>query len=76
MLTGASGYVGGRLLSAAEEAGHDLRCMTRRPDELRQRAAPTTEVCRGDVLEPDTLAEALCDVDVAFYMVHSMGSAK
>ena len=74
LLTGASGYVGGRLLSALEEVGYDLRCMTRRPDELRQRAAPTTEVCQGDVLKPDTLTEALCGVDVAFYMVHSMGA--
>ena len=74
LLTGASGYVGGRLLPALEEAGYDLRCMTRRPEELRERAAPTTEICRGDVLEPDTLTEALRDVDVAFYMVHSMGA--
>ncbi len=74
LLTGASGYVGGRLLPALEEAGYDLRCMTRRPDELRQRAAPTTEICQGDVLAADTLTGSLRDVDVAFYMVHSMGT--
>ena len=47
LLTGASGYVGGRLLSALEEAGHDLRCMTRRPDELRQRAARLVDILKS-----------------------------
>ena len=74
LLTGASGYVGGRLLSALEKAGYGLRCMTRRPAELRQRTALTTEVFHGDVLQKDTLSESLRDIDVAFYMVHSMGA--
>lgn len=74
LLTGASGYVGGRLLPVLEEAGYALRCMTRRPGELRARVAAATEVCKGDVLQEDTLAEALRGVEVAFYMVHSMGA--
>ncbi len=74
LLTGASGYVGGRLLPVLEEAGYALRCMTRRPDELRARVAATTEVCKGDVLQESTLVEALNGIDVAFYMVHSMGA--
>ena len=74
LLTGASGYVGGRLLPVLEEAGYPLRCMTRRPAELRARVADSTEVCAGDVLNPDTLAVALSGIDVAFYMVHSMGA--
>jgi uncharacterized protein YbjT (DUF2867 family) len=74
LLTGASGYVGGRLLLALEARGEKLRCLTRRPDELRARVAASTEVCAGDVLRSETLAEAMQGVDVAYYMVHSMGA--
>ena len=74
LLTGASGYVGGRLLLALEARGEKLRCLTRRPDELRARVAASTEVCAGDVLRSETLAEVMQGVDVAYYMVHSMGA--
>lgn len=75
LLTGASGYVGGRLLEALQLAGHPLRCMARRPDYLLPRVAPGTEVVAGDVLDPESLARALTGVDTAFYLVHSMESA-
>jgi uncharacterized protein YbjT (DUF2867 family) len=75
LLTGASGYVGGRLLKAAEAAGVRLRCVARRPDHLRSRVAAETEVVRGDVLDPASLATALQNVSTAYYLVHSMGSA-
>ena len=75
LLTGASGYVGGRLLKALENAGVRLRCLARRPDYLRSRVAVETEVVRGDVLEPASLATALQNVSTAYYLVHSMGSA-
>lgn len=74
LLTGATGYVGGRLLRSLEKAGHRVRCLARRPEALTSRVAPGTEVVRGDVLEPDTLAGAMQGVDVAYYLVHSMGS--
>ena len=74
LLTGASGYVGGRLLRRLERRGGPLRCLARRPEELAGRAAPATEVCRGDLLEPASLPEALAGVDTAFYLVHSMGA--
>jgi uncharacterized protein YbjT (DUF2867 family) len=74
LLTGASGYVGGRLLEALEGAGARLRCMTRRPEELGGRVAAGTEVVPGDVLDPDSLDRALAGVDVAYYLVHSMAS--
>lgn len=74
LLTGATGYVGGRLLSALEAAGARVRCVTRRPEALRDRAAPTTQVIAGDLRDPAALAEAMRDVDVAYYLVHSMGS--
>lgn len=74
LLTGATGYVGGRLLAALEARGQPLRCMVRRPEHLRARVAPATEVVAGDVLDPGSLTAALADVDVAYYLVHSMDS--
>jgi len=75
LITGASGYVGGRLLSALEDAGVRLRCVARRPDYLRARLGAETEIVQGDVLDSASLEAALRDVDTAYYLVHSMGSA-
>jgi len=72
LLTGASGYIGGRLLTRLEQEGRPVRCMSRRPEQLAARTADTTEVVRGDVTEPDSLAEALAGIETAFYLVHSM----
>lgn len=74
LLTGATGYVGGRMRRQLEELGVPLRCLARRPEELRARVPETTEVVRGDLLEPETLGPALQDVHTAYYLVHSMGS--
>lgn len=74
LLTGASGYVGGRLLKRLEGQGHDLRCLARRPEFLAPRVASGTEIVEGDVLSEETLVNALQGVDVAYYLVHSMGS--
>lgn len=76
LLTGASGYVGGRLLRALESGGRQLRCMGRRPEYLRTRVARDTEVVRGDVLDPGSLAEALRGVHTAYYLIHSMASSR
>lgn len=75
LLTGATGYVGGRLRRLFEEEGVPLRCLARRPEELRARVLASTEVVRGDLLEPATLALALSGVHTAYYLVHSMGSS-
>jgi uncharacterized protein YbjT (DUF2867 family) len=74
LLTGASGYVGGRLLPALEARGHRVRCLARRPAHLVGRAGPHTEVVQGDVLDPVSLTAAMRGVDTAYYLVHSMGS--
>ena len=76
LLTGASGYVGGRLRRALEADGRRLRCMARRPEYLRERVEAGTEVVAGDVLEPETLAAALDGVHTAYYLVHSMASSR
>ncbi len=74
-LTGATGYVGGRLLGVLQRAGYRVRCVARRPENLRSRLAETTEVVQGDLLDRASLANAMCGQDVAFYLVHSMGSS-
>lgn len=74
LLTGASGYIGGRLLPSLENQGYRLRCLARRPEVLRPKAGPSTEVVAGDVLDRPSLDSALHGVDVAYYLVHSMSS--
>jgi len=73
LLTGATGYIGGRLIPHLEKSGRPLRCMARRVRHLAERVAPATEVVEGDVLDPDTLGPALEGVDIAYYLIHSMG---
>ncbi len=75
LLTGATGYVGGRLLHALEAAGYRVRCLSRHPEALRQRVARTTEVVKGDVLDEPSLAPSMVGVHTAYYLVHSMASA-
>ena len=74
LVTGATGYVGGRLFRKLEADGRRVRCMVRRPAELASKVGPTTEVVAGDVLQPQTLPAALEGVEAAYYLVHSMGS--
>jgi uncharacterized protein YbjT (DUF2867 family) len=74
LLTGATGYVGGRLLGELERLGRPVRCLARRPEFLRARVGPTTEVMQGDVTDPASLERALRGVDTAYYLVHAMGS--
>ncbi len=74
LLTGASGYVGGRLLKTLEEQDYSLRCLARQPEFLRPKVRATTDVVQGDVLNPASLQAAMRDIDAAYYLVHSMGS--
>ncbi|TWU47607.1 NAD(P)H azoreductase [Rubripirellula tenax] len=76
LLTGATGYVGGRLRRVLEEQGHSIRCMARRPDNLRQRGASTTEIVLGNVLAPETLDDALAGIHTAYYLIHAMGTGE
>jgi uncharacterized protein YbjT (DUF2867 family) len=72
LLTGATGYVGGRLLERLQAAGHPVRCLARHPAHLVGRFTGTGEVVRGDVTDPVSLGHAMEKVQVAFYLVHSM----
>jgi uncharacterized protein YbjT (DUF2867 family) len=70
LVTGATGYVGGRLLPGLLERGHAVRALARRPGEADLPAG--VEVRGGDVVSGEGLAEALDGVEVAYYLVHSM----
>src|SRR6202012_5243909 len=72
LLTGATGYVGGRLLHRLEASGRQVRCLTRRPEALATRVAHGTEVVAGDVLDAASLARAMAGVETAYYLIHSM----
>ena len=74
LLTGASGYIGGRLLRELEKAGWPVRCLARRPDFLRPKVASSTEVVKADCLDRSSLGPAMAGVHTAYYLVHSMGS--
>ncbi len=75
LLTGASGYIGGRLLHALEKSSWRVRCLARRPEFLAARVGPATEVVQGDCLDRASLKPALLGVRTAYYLVHSMSSA-
>ncbi|MFN7804309.1 MAG: NAD(P)H-binding protein, partial [Planctomycetaceae bacterium] len=76
LLTGATGYVGGRLLRLLEERGVPVRCLARRPAALTGKVAPTTEVVAGDVLDAASLTAPMTGIETAYYFVHSMGDQK
>lgn len=75
LLTGATGYVGGRLLRVLESRGLTVRCLARNPAYLASRVVAGTEVVAGDVLDEASLDRALADVDTAYYLVHALGDA-
>jgi uncharacterized protein YbjT (DUF2867 family) len=68
LVTGATGFIGSRLVHALAEQGHRVKAMTRRPDDYAGPADPVP----GDVFDPGTLAEPMEGVDVAVYLVHSL----
>jgi len=76
LVTGATGYVGGRLVPRLVEAGHRVRVLARDPARLAGRPwIRRVEVVKGDVLAPETLRAAMHGVSAAYYLVHSMGGA-
>ena len=76
LITGATGYVGGRLLHRLEASDRwRVRCLTRRPEGLTARAGADTEVIAGDVMDRAALRHAMDGVDAAYYLIHSMDAS-
>ncbi|MEU5807764.1 SDR family oxidoreductase [Streptomyces sp. NPDC047718] len=74
LVTGATGYIGGRLVPELLDAGHRVRCLARSPEKLRDHPwAGRTEIVRGDAGDEDSVAAALDGIDVAYYLVHALG---
>ncbi|MFH8769998.1 SDR family oxidoreductase [Streptomyces sp. NPDC017958] len=75
LVTGGTGYIGGRLVPELLGAGHRVRCLARSPGKLRDHPwAGDVEVVGGDVTDADAVAEAMRGVDVAYYLVHALGT--
>ncbi len=77
-LTGATGYIGGRLAPRLLESGRRVRCLVRDPAKLECRTwarDPGIEIVRGDLGDPAALAEAMAGCGAAYYLVHSMIAA-
>ncbi len=72
LVTGATGYIGGRLIPRLVEAGYDVACMARDPSRLEGREWDNVEIRKGDVFDTESLRTALDGVDVAYYLIHSM----
>lgn len=75
LITGATGFVGGRLLHNLSGRGMNVRCLVRSPGKLRQEFSQSekVDVVAGDLLKPETLEKALEGTQVVYYLVHSMG---
>lgn len=75
LLTGPTGFIGGRLLYALDEQGFEVRCLVRLSERLaiRRPLKQEPEVMYADLLQPETLPAAMDGMDAAYYLVHSMG---
>jgi len=77
LVTGVTGYIGGRLVPELLRAGYTVRAMARHPERLRDqpwRDAEGVEVVKGDASDAESLAAAMAGVDVAYYLIHSLGT--
>ncbi|MEU5987920.1 SDR family oxidoreductase [Spirillospora sp. NPDC047418] len=73
-MTGASGYIGGRLVPALLDAGYRVRCMARSARRLRDHPwAGRVEIVEADATDPEATRRALDGVDVAYYLIHAIG---
>jgi uncharacterized protein YbjT (DUF2867 family) len=73
LVTGATGFIGKRLIKALLADGYNVRCLVRRPDAV---FPPGATVAVGDLLEPARLDVAFRGIDTAYYLVHSMGGGR
>ena len=75
LVTGASGYIGGRLVPDLLAAGYGVRCLARDPSKLDGRPwSGDVEVAAGDAMDAAAVRRALDGVEVAYYLIHSLGT--
>jgi uncharacterized protein YbjT (DUF2867 family) len=75
LVTGATGYIGGRLVPQLLAAGHRVRVMSRSPERLSDHPwAHEVEILRADATDAEQVAAACADVDVVYYLIHALGS--
>ena len=72
LVTGASGYIGGRLVPELLARGYAVRIMVRAPSPIYKDQWPQVEVVVADALHPDQLKMALRGIDTAYYLIHSL----
>jgi uncharacterized protein YbjT (DUF2867 family) len=72
LVTGATGYVGGRLVPRLLERGYNIRCLARNPAHLKGRNWKDVEIVQGDALDAASLGRALAGIDVVYYLIHSL----
>ena len=75
LVTGATGYIGGRLVPALVHRGYHVRCLVREPEKARGRFGPSVEIGGGDLLQPDSLSVEQFDAGAAYYLVHALASS-
>lgn len=75
LLTGGTGYVGGRLIPLLEQQPVKLRCLARTPASLLPKVQGPTEIVAGDILDPASLSEAMQGVHTAYYLIHLMSGS-
>ena len=76
LVTGATGYIGGRLAPRLEDAGHEVRVLVRDPLKLRDAPwAHRVDVVQGDLMDEATVERAVEGMDVVYYLVHAMGAS-
>jgi uncharacterized protein YbjT (DUF2867 family) len=76
LVTGATGYIGGRLVPRLLEAGHAVRCLARDPSRLEGRQWLGVDVVRGDALDAASLERALEGIEAAYYLIHSLAGGE
>ena len=75
-MTGATGYIGGRLVPELLDPGFDVRCMSRSPERLRDYPWAPGWTVEADATDPDAVRRALDGVDVAYYLIHALGTGR
>ena len=75
-VTGATGYIGGQLVPRLISEGHQVTCLARNPQILKDRRWENIQIIQGDVLELESLRPAMEKIDVAYYLIHSMAGGK